>query len=146
MEPRDQIATGGALVVGEVTRRVPPRHCDAQGMMHATRPAEYFEDAFLTWLDSACEGYAQVRGAASDLVIAETTIRYLAPARLDDEVTARAIPIERGRRSIRVRFDLTKGDGEVLVTAETTYVCVGPAGPVPIPVVLANALAGVPAR
>jgi len=146
MESRDRLATGDAVVTGELNRRVPPRHCDAQGMMHATRPAEYFEDAFLAWLDSACGGYAQVRGAGSDLVIAETTTRYLGPARLADQVTARAMPIERGRRSIRVRFDLTNGDGEILVTAETTYVCVGPTGPVPIPEILANALAGVPAR
>jgi hypothetical protein len=27
--------------------RVPPRHCDAQGMLHASRPQEYAEDAFL---------------------------------------------------------------------------------------------------
>jgi acyl-CoA thioesterase FadM len=96
--------------------------------------------------DRGCAGYAQVRCAGSDLVIAETTTRYLAPARLADEVTAQAIPIERGRRSIRVRFDLTKGDGEVLVTAETTYVCVGPTGSMPLPAVLANALTGVTAR
>jgi acyl-CoA thioesterase FadM len=37
--------------------RVPPRHCDAQGMMHASRPHEYVEDAFLAWLDGACGGY-----------------------------------------------------------------------------------------
>ena len=26
--------------------RIPPRHCDAQGITHAARPYEYFEDAF----------------------------------------------------------------------------------------------------
>jgi len=31
--------------------RIPPRHCDAQGMMPAARPHDYFEDAFLAWLD-----------------------------------------------------------------------------------------------
>jgi acyl-CoA thioester hydrolase len=115
-------------------------------MMHASRPAEYFEDAFLAWLDAACAGYANLRAAGTDLVIAETTIRYLAPARLGDDVAARATPIERGRQSILVRFDLIRGDGEVLVTATTGYVCVGPSGPVPIPPVLVHALAGTPVR
>jgi acyl-CoA thioesterase FadM len=31
--------------------RIPPRHCDSQGMMHAASPYEYFEDAFLAWLE-----------------------------------------------------------------------------------------------
>lgn len=129
-----------------VARRVPPRHCDAQGMMHASRPAGYFEDAFLAWLDQACGGYAALRAAGVDLVVAETTTRYLAPARLGDDVTARATPEERSRRSVRVRFDLVRDDGERLVTAATTYVCVGRDGPVALPPVLDGALAGVPAR
>jgi len=37
--------------------RIPPRHCDAQGMMPAARPHDYFEDAFLAWLDRECGGY-----------------------------------------------------------------------------------------
>lgn len=113
--------------------------------MHASRPAEYFEDAFLAWLDAACDGYAALRAAGVDLVIAETTTRYRSPARLGDEVTARATPVERGGRSVRVRFDLVRGE-EVLVTATTAYVCVAPSGPAPLPPVLEAALAGVPAR
>jgi acyl-CoA thioester hydrolase len=138
--------TAGSPVVGEVTRRVPPRHCDTQGMMHASRPAAYFEDAFLAWLDAACGGYGSLRAADTDLVIAETTTRYVSTARLGDEVTARATPTERGRRSIRIAFELVRGGGVVLVTATTSYVCVGPSGAVPIPPVLASALVGVPAR
>lgn len=114
--------------------------------MHASRPAEYFEDAFLAWLDAVCGGYANLRAADTDLVIAETTTRYLAPVRLGDEVVVRATPTQRGRRSIRVLFDLVNSSGEVLVTATTTYVCVGPSGTVPIPPILENALAGVPER
>ena len=129
--------------LGQVTRRVPPRHCDAQGMMHASRPAEYFEDAFLAWLDVACGGYDVLRAAGVDLVIAETTTRYLVPARLGEEVTARATPAERRRRSITVRFDLVRGEGEVLVTARTAYVCVGPSGAVALPAALDAALVGV---
>jgi len=144
-------------VVGEVARRVPPRHCDAQAMMHASRPAEYFEDAFLAWLDAACGGYDRLREAGVDLVIAETTVRYRGSARLGDEIVARATPIERGERSVRVRCDLVRAadvagadDGggeaheEVLVTATTAYICVGVDGPTPLPPVLVDALATTP--
>jgi hypothetical protein len=37
--------------------RVPPRYCDAQGMVHAVRYYELFEEAFLSWLEHACGGY-----------------------------------------------------------------------------------------
>jgi acyl-CoA thioesterase FadM len=141
----DDAGTPGpaGVPVGEVTRRVPPRHCDAQGIMHASRPAEYVEDAFLAWLDVACGGYGALRAAGVDLVVAEVTTRYLAAVRLGDEVTARATPVGRGRRSVTVRCDLVRGD-EVLVTATTAYVCVGATGAAPLPAVLGDALAGVP--
>lgn len=130
-----------ADVVGAVTCRVPPRHCDAQAMMHASRPLEYFEDAFLTWLDAACAGYLGLQAAGADLVLAESTIRYRRPVRLGDLVTTTATPVERGRTSLRFRFDLTR-QGEVLVTGVITYVCVGPSGPMEIPTILEPALKG----
>ena len=47
--------------------RVPPRHCDAQGMLHAGRYYEYFEDAFLDWIDQHANGYRQLRSTGVDL-------------------------------------------------------------------------------
>jgi acyl-CoA thioesterase FadM len=132
-------------IVGEVTRRVPPRHCDAQAMMHASRPAEYFEDAFLAWLDAACGGYGSLRLAGVDLVIAESSVCYLGSVRLGDEVTACAVAIARGRTSLRIEFELIR-NGDILVRATTTYVCVAESGPVDVPDVLAPALSAVPSR
>jgi len=132
-------------IVGEVTRLVPPRHCDAQAMMHASRPADYFEDAFLAWLDAACAGYGSLRAAGVDLVIAESSVRYLGSVRLGDEVTASAVAIARGRTSLRIKFELIS-DGDILVSATTTYVCVGESGPVDVPDVLAPALSAVPSH
>jgi hypothetical protein len=37
-------------------------------MLHASRPHEYAEDAFLAWLDGACGGYAALREKADDFV------------------------------------------------------------------------------
>jgi YbgC/YbaW family acyl-CoA thioester hydrolase len=82
--------------------RVPPRHCDAQGMMHASRPYEYVEDAFLAWLDDACGGYRALRAAGYDFVIVETRCSYLRPARLDDVLTIEVRPVSRGRSAFTV--------------------------------------------
>jgi acyl-CoA thioester hydrolase len=141
----DHTGAQGTRIVGEVARLVPPRHCDAQAMMHASRPAEYFEDAFLAWLDSACAGYDSVRAAGVDLVIAESTFRYLGSVRLGDEVRATAVPTEHGRTSLRIKFELISR-GDVLVSATATYVCVGDTGPVGIPDVLVPALSTTPSR
>jgi acyl-CoA thioesterase FadM len=144
----DQTA-GAAVVEAVISRRVPPRHCDAQGMLHASRPAEYLEDAFLAWLDEACGGYPALRAAAVDLVIAETTITYRRPIRLDEQLTVRVTPVERGTTSLRVRFDLHtagSGSGGPCVTATTTYVCVAASGPTTFPPPLARALGTVPER
>jgi acyl-CoA thioesterase FadM len=71
--------------------RVPPRHCDAQGMMHASRPHEYVEDAFLAWLDGACGGYPALRAAGYDFVIVETRCSYLRPARWKCQMIAAGV-------------------------------------------------------
>ena len=141
----DRTSEDRSSVVGEVNRLVPPRHCDAQGMMHASRPAEYFEDAFLAWLEAACAGYGSLRAAGVDLVIAESSVRYLGSIRLGDEVTATAVAIARGRTSLGIEFELIR-DGDILVSATTTYVCVGESGPVDIPDVLTTATSAVPSR
>jgi hypothetical protein len=36
--------------------RVPPRYCDAQGIMQSGTTS-FFEEAFLSWLEEACGGY-----------------------------------------------------------------------------------------
>jgi acyl-CoA thioesterase FadM len=80
-----------------------------------------------------------------DLVIAESSVRYLGAVRLGDEVTASAVATERGRTSLRIKFELIS-DGDILVSATTTYACVGESGPVDVPDVLAPALSAVPSH
>jgi hypothetical protein len=51
-------------------------------MMHAARPHEYFEDAFLAWLDRECGGYGSLRAGGDDVVIVQSQagriLNYLA--------------------------------------------------------------------
>jgi acyl-CoA thioester hydrolase len=122
---------------------VPPRHCDAQGMMHASRPHEYVEDAFLAWLDGTCGGYAALRDAGNDLVIVESRCSYLGPARLGDVLTIAVRPVSAGRTAFTVAFDMTR-DGAAIVTAALTYVAVRDGRAAEIPPQVRNALGSVP--
>jgi YbgC/YbaW family acyl-CoA thioester hydrolase len=122
--------------------RVPPRHCDAQGMMHASRPYEYLEDAFLAWLDGACGGYRALRAAGYDLVIVESRCCYLRPARLDDVLTIEVRPVSGGRSAFTVAFDMSRDD-EPIVAAAVTYVAVREGHSAELPPAVRDALGSV---
>ena len=122
--------------------RVPPRHCDAQGMMHASRPHEYFEDAFLAWLDGACGGHAALRALGCDLVIVESRCRYLQPVRLDEVVTITARPVSAGRSALTMALGIER-DGAPVVTAAVTYVAVREGRPTELPPPVREALGNV---
>jgi acyl-CoA thioesterase FadM len=109
-------------------------------MMHASRPASYFEDGGLAWLEEACGGYPTLRADGVDLVLVEVTTRYLAPVRLGEIVDVEARAVDRGRTSFQLQLDLVV-DGEVRVSATNTYVVVADGVATPIPERLAAALA-----
>lgn len=116
--------------------RVRPRHCDAQAMVHAARYYEFFEDAFLDWLDIHAGGYRQLRERTGvDLVIVTSGCEYRAPARLDDDLTVDCRPEQVGRTSLTVRCTVRCAE-EVLAIGRTTYVCMHVGTPVPVPAVL----------
>lgn len=123
--------------------RVPPRHCDAQGMMHASRPHEYAEDAFLAWLDGACGGYRALRADGCDFVIVESRFSYFQSARLDEVLTVEVRPVSAGRTAFTVAFDISR-DGEAIVTAAVTYVAVREGRPAELPPAVSDALGSVP--
>lgn len=134
-------AAGPVSVVG---LRVRPRHCDAQGIMHAARYYEYFEDAFLDWLDAHAGGYAALRADGADLVIVASGCEHRRGPALDDLVSIEVRPAAAGRTSLSMSFTVRRGD-DVLATGRTTYVAVSPAGAVPLPDRLRAVLRDVPA-
>ena len=77
-------------------------------------------------------------------VVREVTVRYLAPARFEDQlvVTTRAGPV--GGVRIAMAQDVLR-DGRALAKCRVGLTCVGPAGrPARIPPEVAAALAGLP--
>src|SRR5436190_5014344 len=87
-------------------QRVRPRHCDAQAMVRAARYHDFYEDAFLGWLEALGLPYRELRANGVDLVITESRYSYRRPATLDDHL----------------QIGVTRRDGDLLATAEITYV------------------------
>ncbi|MGH3390098.1 MAG: NUDIX domain-containing protein [Actinomadura sp.] len=120
--------------------RVRPRYCDAQGMVHASRYYEFFEDAFLGWLDEHVGGYERLRRAGTDLVVVASGCDHGEPARLDDRLAVDVRPVRVGRTSLTMSFTIRRQE-TVIVTGRTTYVAVGDGtGSVPLPEPLTAAL------
>ncbi|WP_447002929.1 acyl-CoA thioesterase [Saccharothrix isguenensis] len=104
--------------------RVRPVDCDRQGIVHASRYGVFFEAAMVETLRSLLGSYKELEKHGIDFVMAETSIRYLSPARFDDLL----------RISVRVRTlgttTLTMGfegdvDGTPVVTGWNRYVSFG---------------------
>lgn len=167
-EPGDAVPTSVSWV------RVRPRQCDAQAMVHAIRYYEYFEDAFLDWLDRFAGGYDRLRAAGADLVIVANGCDYRGSARLGDLLAVQAAPTAAGRTSVSVSFTVRRADpttlprpadphaqrereteaaapnprpsDPVVVLGHATYVAVSAGSSVPLPDPLRDALRSVPPK
>ena len=120
--------------------RVAPRYCDAQGMVHASRYYEFFEDAFLSWLEHACGGYPALQATGGDFVIAESGCSYRRPARQNELVTIEVDPLWVRKSSFCVAFRVRRAQLE-LAEGWSVYVFVENGVSAPIPSLLDAALA-----
>jgi YbgC/YbaW family acyl-CoA thioester hydrolase len=125
---------------------VRPRHCDAQGMVYAGRYHEFFEDAFLDWLDEHAGGYTRLRDGGIDMVVVASGCEYRQPARLGERLVIETRPERAGFRSLTMAFTVNGPAGQVAL-GRITYVSVGAEGrTVPLPETLAEAARTGPAR
>ena len=77
---------------------------DAGGIVFYANYLKFFERARTEWLRS--RGIAQrsvVESTGGMFVVSEAQIRYLKPARLDDELIVTAWPLEAGRASMTIQ-------------------------------------------
>jgi acyl-CoA thioester hydrolase len=105
-----------------------------------------FNANYLTYLDEAMTelfrtaldgGYQAMVDAGVDMVVAESTLRYLAPARFDDEIEIQATVTRLGTTGMTTAMAVTRDDA-VLTEAELRHVFVrspeGGKAPIPDPV------------
>lgn len=124
---------------------VRPRHCDAQGMLHAARYYEYFEEAFLCWLASISLPYAALRRTGVDLVIVESGCVHHRPAGLDDDVEIAVVPTATSSKVLSVRFDVQR-DATLIAEGRVTYVAVSAGHATELPRTLLEATVHAPLR
>jgi acyl-CoA thioester hydrolase len=98
--------------------------CDMQGHV--------FNAHYLTWFDMAHTGlltealamsYSEMVGGGVDVVVAESGVRYLAPARFEDdlEIAVELEPLTHS--SMTSRFTITR-EGDVITRGFLRHVCV----------------------
>ena len=82
---------------------------DAGGIVFYANYLKFFERARTEWLRSlGIEQHALRERTGGMFVVSETQVRYLLPARLDDELMVTALPLVVGRASLTIRQQALK--------------------------------------
>ena len=107
------------------TLRVYWEDTDAVGVAFYANYRKFFERARAEW--RRAKGVAQHRlreETGAMFIVTGTTLRYLAPARLDDQLRITVLPIEIGRASMTLQQQAWKLAGNV-DGEESTLLCEG---------------------
>jgi acyl-CoA thioester hydrolase len=97
---------------------------DAGGIVFYANYLKFFERARTEWLRAAgVEQHALREETGLMFVVADTRLRYVAPARLDDLLTITVTPEPAGRASLVVRQQALRGD-TLLCEGEIRIGCV----------------------
>jgi acyl-CoA thioester hydrolase len=106
------------------TVRVYWEDTDAGGIVFYANYLKFFERARTEWLRALGHGQqAMVDATGCMFVVQETSVRYLKPARLDDELSITVEVRERGRASLRIAQQAWCGD-RLLAEGEIRIGCV----------------------
>jgi acyl-CoA thioester hydrolase len=102
----------------ETSVRVRYGEVDRMGVVYHGHYLVYFEQGRTEFMRSLGATYRQVEESGTLLVVVETGLKFLQPARYDDELTIRTrLALRRG---VRLRFEYTICRGEkILVTGFT---------------------------
>jgi acyl-CoA thioester hydrolase len=105
--------------------RVRFNECDPQGVVFYANYLMYFDVAMTEFWREAFGGYAELIEGGTDAMVAEARIRYLAPARFDDEIDLVASVASVGSTSSVVKVAVQRvADGVGLVEGELRHVFV----------------------
>jgi acyl-CoA thioester hydrolase len=123
--------------------RVRYGECDPQGVVFNAHYFAYFDVALTELWRVALGGYTTMMDEGVDLVVAEATARYQAPARFDDELDLEVEVASVGTTSMVTSLRIRR-DGELLVEGEMVHVFIDRATltKTPIPERIRSALAG----
>ena len=103
--------------------RVRFHECDPQGIVFNANWFTFFDVALTEWFRDALGSYDAMKDHGCDIVLAETTGRFRASARFDEDIDIEA-GVERLGNSSMVALFTARRDGETLVEGRTVYVFV----------------------
>ena len=107
----------------EIEIRVRYQETDGQRRVHHANFLTYFEMGRTEMLRARGRTYREFEDADLFMVVSEATVRYHAPAEYDDLLVLRTRVEKAGAAHIRHAYELVR-DGRIIVTGETTVVCV----------------------
>lgn len=88
---------------------------DAGGIVFYANYLKFFERARTEWLRSLGVAQGELKERGGMFVVSETSVRYLAPARLDDELLVTAQLQESGRASLIIAQQARRGESLLAV-------------------------------
>jgi acyl-CoA thioester hydrolase len=103
--------------------RVRYGECDRQGVVFNANYFAYFDIAMTEVWRAAVGRYDTMVEQGVDMVVAEASARYLAPARFDDELEL-SVAIERLGNTSSITRHLVRRDGDLLVDGTMRHVFV----------------------
>ena len=109
--------------VHELQIRVRYQETDGQRRVHHANFLTYFEMGRTEMLRAAGRTYREFEEAGLFMVVSEAAVHYHAPADYDDLLLLRTRVEKVGAAHIRHAYEVIR-DGRILVTGETTVVCV----------------------
>ena len=83
---------------------------DAGGIVFYANYLKFFERARTEWLRALGVNQSKLKDEGGMFVVSETSVRYLAPSRLDDELLVTAQLQESGRASLIIAQQARRGD------------------------------------
>jgi acyl-CoA thioester hydrolase len=106
--------------------RVRYSECDLQGVVFNGNYVAYFDVVITELWREALGPYQEMVDAGTDMVVAEINVRFLAPAKFDDEIDFEARITRLGETAMSTRIDgATRG--EQVVAGELRHVFIDPA-------------------
>ena len=103
--------------------RVRYGECDPQGIVFNANYLLYYDVAFTEMWRAAVGPWQDMVERGFDAVVAETNLRFLSPARYDDELTLPVHVTRLGTTSLTTEIDVLRGE-EVLLRGWLRHVCV----------------------
>jgi len=109
------------MIQSQTSVRVRYAETDMMGIVYHSRYLPWLECARIQLLDDLGCPYREMEGMGVRLPVVEVQCRYRQPARFDDRVTITAEIHEEPRARVKIQYQVTRNDGELLCEATTLH-------------------------